>query len=71
MLIKNPNYAEPDDPKKTAAATRLAAWFAANTDKRGVTFEQVRAAAGKTPEEWPDGLIHQAALEAGYEVESN
>lgn len=34
-------------------------------------FQTVRESAGKTATEWPDGYIHQAALDMGLTVQTD
>lgn len=36
-----------------------------------IDFQGVRDAAGKTATEWPDGYIHQAALDMGLTVQTD
>lgn len=37
-------------------------------EERGFNFDVVREVEGKTSEEWPNGFIHQAALDSGYNI---
>lgn len=69
MKILNPNYTPALGAEGQAAADDLAAYFAANPDKRAVTFDQVRQRLGRTAEQLPNGAIAQAAQNLGYEVE--
>ncbi|MEZ0147786.1 MAG: hypothetical protein AB9Q19_00485 [Candidatus Reddybacter sp.] len=66
MRIKNTQAAAPA-PAITPA--RLNAILQASASKGYLSFDDVRASEGKTAEQLPDGAIHQAALDAGLEVE--
>lgn len=74
MLVKNPDYIHVESAEQAAMKAKeadLRAWFAANTDKESVTFDQIRAKYNKTANQWPDGLIHQKLKEFGFEVVSD
>lgn len=55
-------------PEPAISEARLTAIMAANKAKRHFSFDDIRAAEGKTPEQLTDGQIHQSALDAGLQV---
>jgi len=66
MKIKN-KEAEAYVPKISAG--RFTVIMKGLPKKQLVSFEDVREAEGKTATQLSDGEIHQAALDAGFEVE--
>ncbi|MAY02476.1 MAG: hypothetical protein CMQ38_05800 [Gammaproteobacteria bacterium] len=61
-IIKNSTNAEYESVKAEIAAALEAC-------KCGDSADVIREKNGKTEKQWPDGYIHQAALDAGYEVD--
>lgn len=47
----------------------LELFLTTNAIDKSFTFDEVRAAVGKTKAVLPDGYIHQVALDLGFEVE--
>lgn len=55
-------------PEPAISAARLTAILGANKLKGKFSFDEIRAAEGKTREQLTDGQIHQSALNAGLKV---
>ena len=58
----NPAYSDKAEAIKTAIQSCVEAGGVAD-------FDEVRNDAGQTEENWPDGYIHQAAIDLGLDVE--
>jgi len=71
MRVKNPDFIETESTESaemTAKEADIRAWFAANTDKESVSFDQIRSKYNKTVAKWSDGVIHQKLVEWGFDV---
>jgi len=65
-LFQETRLAGISDVEKTGILTRLNALKTAK--QADISFDAVRGEFTKTRNQWPDGLIHQVALDAGFEV---
>ena len=71
MRVKNPSFVKSETVEQSEITKKeagLKAWFLANNDKEYVSFDQIRLKYKKTPEQWPNGMIHQKLLDWGFEV---
>jgi len=65
MIIKAKNPKVFDHAEKG----KIIAFLNVNAQDKDVTFDEVRAGLSVDKEKLPDGVVHQIAIDAGYEVQ--
>jgi len=67
MRVKNPKFEHSGAAASKGQIQALINGKGINIES--LTFDEIRTELGKTAEQLPDGTIHQACLDLGFEVE--